>query len=263
MTFVWLLTYVRGWPRLVKFAANATGFAVLLETLLITLQVGRGTTSHFNVSTSLDGAIFSTMGAFIVLVATLNLLIGIRLIVQHMPDQIFAWGLRLGIVISFIGMAEAGFMVGEPTPAQRAAMQAGQPVTAVGTHSVGVADGGPGLPMVGWSTVGGDLRVPHFFGLHGMQVLPVVGWLLTRARSKRKFSKKQRLILLWATGLGYLSLVGLLTWQALRGRSVMAPDGTTWVAFGLLAISMLLVYTGVSLRAQKSQAQFSAYQTNG
>ena len=37
-----------------------------------------------------------------------------------------------------------------------------------------------GLPLVGWSTTGGDLRVPHFFATHLMQALPLTGWLADR-----------------------------------------------------------------------------------
>ncbi len=89
-------------------------------------------------------------------------------------------------------------------------------------------------PLLGWSTTGGDLRVPHFFGLHAMQVLPLAGWLLRLERTRRRASQRQRLGLVWTAGLGYLGLVLLLAWQALRGQSIIAPDSLTLAALAAL-----------------------------
>ena len=42
-----------------------------------------------------------------------------------------------------------------------------------------------GLPLVSWSRSGGDLRVAHFFGMHAMQALPLLGVLVRNWRYGR------------------------------------------------------------------------------
>jgi len=67
-----------------------------------------------------------------------------------------------------------------PTPEQNAALVAGQPLLHIGAHSVGVKDGGPGIPVLYLSTQG-DIRLPHLLGIHAVQALPLLSWLITSA----------------------------------------------------------------------------------
>jgi hypothetical protein len=217
----------------VAFVANATALALLVEMVIIVGQVIRGTTSHFNYSTPLDAALFETMAGFITLVWVMALILGILLLSQRMPDPVWAWALRLSVLLALIGMAVA-FLMTSPTAAQLAGAQAGNGLPIGGAHTVGVVDGGPGLPVLGWSTVAGDLRIPHFFGLHGLQVMLILGFLLTLPAARGARNVGQRVALIWTAGLGYLGLIGLLTWQALRGQSIIAPDGLTLAAGGAL-----------------------------
>jgi hypothetical protein len=262
-TFVWLLSFVENRPRLVRVVGNVTVVSLIVEMIAIITQAARGTTSHFNLTTPLNTSLWFTMGAFIVLVWTMNLVLATLLIVQRMKDRTFAWSLRLGLVISAIGMAVAFLMI-FPTPEQ-AAILSGRGLHIVGAHSVGVADGGPGLPILGWSTVGGDLRAAHFVGLHALQILPFFGWLLTR---RRRFfallTANDRLALVWIVAVGYLGLVVLFTWQALRGQSVVHPDAKTIAAASVLAAgvatSTLIILTRVFIRNRKTRVPASAIQ---
>jgi hypothetical protein len=126
----------------------------------------------------------------------------------------------------------------QPTPDQMAALQAGGAPVEIGAHSVGVLDGGAGLPIVGWSTSGGDLRVPHFVGLHGLQVLPLLGLLV--AQLSGSLTLRRRTALIWIGGLSYFGVVALLTWQALRGQALLAPDAATWMALAGLGTATAL-----------------------
>jgi hypothetical protein len=188
--------------------------------------------------------LFSTMGLLIIVVWVMNLVAAILLLFQHLPDPAIAWSLRLALLLTLVG-AGLGVLMLRPTPTQLEAMRADQPVSIDGAHSVGIADGGPGLPVTGWSTTGGDLRIGHFLGLHALQALPIVGWLLTRRRATRRLRGGQRVALVWVAAFSYLGLMALVTWQALRGQPLIAPDATTLAAAGAWLGTTVLAIGGV------------------
>lgn len=171
----------------------------LIEMSAVVLQAARGTTSHFNVKEPFDGILFAVMGLFIVcntlLAAYLLLLCFIGKI--DLPKSI-VWGMRLGLILFLASSFEGGYM----------SMQM--------AHSVGVADGGAGLPVTNWSSKGGDLRVAHFFGLHAFQAVPFFAYTL------EKYKLKSPTVWTFAFALTYLSIFTFLLIQALDGQPLFA-----------------------------------------
>jgi hypothetical protein len=51
-----------------------------------------------------------------------------------------------------------------------------------------------------------------------------------------------RMRIVWSVGAGYLGLVLLLIWQALRAQPLLAPDGVT-----LVALAVVVLGTGAGL----------------
>jgi hypothetical protein len=241
-TLLWMLSYVQGRRFLVKTVSYVSLLAFAIEMIVIITQVLRGAQSHFNVGSAFDETMFSTMGKFVLAIWVMNLVAAALLLFQRLPDRAFAWALRLGLLLTLVGGATGALMT-QPTATQRRAMAAGQPISIVGAHSVGVEDGGPGMPITGWSTTGGDLRIGHFAGLHALQALPIAGWLLTRRRARR-LRDGQRVGLVWMAAMAYLGLIALLIWQALRGQPLLAPDGAT-----LLALAALIGATALAAGA--------------
>ena len=123
-----------------------------------------------------------------------------------------------------------------PKHDQLRALHEGERVPMIGGHTVGASDGGPGLPGVGWSTEHGDLRVPHFLGIHGVQMIPLFAWLFARRRVAAVF----------IAAASYVALFAILAWQAFRGESIVAPDRLTidvlLVWLGATAVAMSIVF---------------------
>ena len=253
LTVTWLLGFIeteRRWKeRLVGLLGWLIVGVFVLEMVPVVVQVVRGTTSHFNVSTPLEALLWSVMGAAIVILWTTNFVLAALLLFQRFEAPAFAWSLRLGLIIAIIGMG-LGFLMTTPTAQQMASWQGGAPVTVVGAHTVGFEDGGPGLPVVGWSTQGGDLRVGHFIGMHALQILPFLGLFIVRRRS---VSRKQGVRLVWTAAAGLLGVVLLVTWQALRAQPLTQPDALTVAVFaalvGLTALAVSVILKGGRARA--------------
>ncbi|WP_117213259.1 hypothetical protein [Allorhizocola rhizosphaerae] len=238
VTLAWLISLIN--TRTAHRLGTFISVALFVEMMVIVGQVVRGRMSHFNAETSLDFTLFIIMGTTILLVWAATLWIAVLLLIQRVADRPTALAVRAGIFIALAGLA-TGFLMTQPTPTQLAALQSGQRVTVVGAHGVGVADGGPGLPLVNWSTEGGDLRVAHFIGMHALQALPLLALLLVYASRRwarlRDEGVRTRLVAFAAVAHGGLTL--LVTWQALRGQALATPDALTLAAAGVLAVVVL------------------------
>ncbi len=146
LTLVWILGFIEGRRRLV----GVLGWTVLvtfgLEWVAIITQVARGSTSHFNVATPLDAALWGLMAVAIAVLWVANFVIAGLLLFQRprRPENpAFIWSLRLGLILAIIGMG-LGYLMTTPTAQQLAGWQAGEAVTIAGAHTVGLNDGGRG-----------------------------------------------------------------------------------------------------------------------
>ena len=245
LTLAWIFGRLSDWPRVRSVVGWTTAVVFLLEVAIIDTQAWRGTTSHFNVSTPLDGVLFSVMGLAIVLQTLTSVAVAVALWRQRFTDRPLAWALRLGMTLTIVGAFTGGLMT-RPTAAQLSHARAGGGMPTVGAHSVGGLDGGPGVPLTGWSREHGDVRVAHFVGLHAIQALALLAIGLRRWR--RPESVRVKAVLVAAAS--YTSLFLLLLWEALRGQSVVAPDAVALASFALWAASTALALGWLALRSR-------------
>ncbi|MEU4807491.1 hypothetical protein [Actinosynnema sp. NPDC023587] len=220
-TLAWMLTFTTRLRRTAWWAGTVVAVGGTAEMVVVVGQVVRGRQSHFNALTPLDAMLFDAMGVTIAVVWLMHALIAVALLRSKFTDRVAGLAIRLGLLLGLVGLALGALMSG-PTDVEGI----------IGAHTVGLPDGGPYLPVTGWSTAGGDLRVPHFVGIHALQVIP----LLTVA-----FGRRANPRLVWALTLSYAGLVTLVLWQALRGQPLLRPDGAT-----LLALLGLAAWTGVA-----------------
>ena len=239
-TYSWLSSFITKGARWVKLAGLFIAVSLAVELVLISAMAILGTTSHFNVSSPTAIVIWSLMATFISIVLFSTIFISLMILFQKQQDFNLKLALALGSINTAVGMGLA-YLMTWPSAAQLANYQG-----IAGAHAVGVSDGGPGLPFLGWSTVGGDLRVGHFFGLHSIQVAAI----LLALSLLIPFAFRVPLILVG--NLDWLGFVGLVTWQSLRAEPFSSPSELTIISFVALAAIASILFAVLSLAQSRA-----------
>lgn len=204
---VYLLTlawFMGDLPEAVRRGRAATAIraiaigAAAFEMAYIALQAARGLASHYNTGDPVHAFMYSLMGVAAVALTAMSPWLG-ALLARHRPAHLarpYLWSAVLGLVLTFVLGVGSG-----------AVLSAGE-----GHWIGGERSDATGLPLLGWSRTGGDLRAAHFLGMHAMHVLPVLGLLAARL-----LPAGPGLVAVLAAAAGYSALTGAVFWQALSG----------------------------------------------
>ena len=168
----------------------------IFEMTYIILQAALGQHSHFNVTTPFHATMYSLMGGGATLLVAVCLWMGAAILREHGWHDPLVVAVGLGLILTFVVGGGFGGYLGSQA-----------------SHWVGgtQSDAG-GMMLVKWSQDGGDLRVAHFFGMHAMQVLPMLAALIPAALTRRAAIT---LVIVMTT-----AYAGLTTWtfvQAITG----------------------------------------------
>ncbi|MBE3077090.1 hypothetical protein HA387_01435 [Clavibacter michiganensis subsp. michiganensis] len=236
VSWAWLIARLPRFRRQAHVVGTVVAVALVIEQAVIVGAAAAGTTSHFNVTTPLATALWGVMAASVTVLYLCAFLTSLAVLRLRLPDPALTLGIRAGALIALVGIGLA-YLMTSPTAAQLADFPG-----VAGAHTVGAADGGPGLPVLGWSTTSGDLRIPHFVGMHALQLLPVAALLLGLAarRIPALAPDRVRVRLTAIAAVAYLAAVALVTAQALAGQPITGPSPAVIAAGAAIAGASLL-----------------------
>jgi len=194
----WLPVSVRqaSWFRLYL------GLVVLLSVLEIIWIGGAaafGVGSHFNISQPIMGTIYGFMGFAAITLTSASLVMGVILWRDRRSplDPALRLSLALGLVLTFVlTIITAGYMVSTLSHA-------------VGGNELDIE----AIPILGWATDGGDLRVSHFFATHAMYAPPLFGLAATAW-----LAPERRAAAIWVAALLFTGWVGYTFVEAVMGQ---------------------------------------------
>ena len=198
--YSWTMTIILGYfenQNKVKIYSWVALICMGFEQIAITTQALRGELSHFNISNTYGFIIFQLMGIFILTITLWTAYMTYIFIKQKSYTIALSvvLGIKIGLIYFVIFSMFGGYIGGKTG------------------HSVGGLDGGAGLWFFNWSTIFGDLRVAHFFGIHSLQIIPIYGFLIS------KLSKTDNAIkLVWCFAIVYLFFVLFTMFQAISGK---------------------------------------------
>jgi hypothetical protein len=233
-TLLWISHLTLRWEvqdRLFAWSVWLQVGVIFVELACIGLQAGRGVASHFNYATAFDRVVFTVMG-----VGTGGLFLGFALIVVGLVRKPGPGTASVAVMIAMAyamlgGLAGVAMVM--PTAAQAALLEQGVRPEVIGSHLVGAASQAK-VPFFGWDMSAGDWRVPHFLGLHALQMIPFIAWLAMHRERVGAYRA------VWFGALGYGLIFAWSILQTLAGRSLFRPDAVD-VAVVLVAVVVFLL----------------------
>ncbi len=184
----------------------AAGIAcILFEQVWITLQAARGTTSHFNMGTPFEAAMWAFMGIGAVVLTAMAAVIGGLLWARP----------RAGLAPALRASAALGLVLTLPLTLLTAGTLASMGGYLVGEGSAA----GAGLAVMGWSREAGDLRVPHFFATHALHAVPLMAAALIPILGRERIAPSVGI------AVAYSVFVLAVFAQALNGRPFLPIIG--------------------------------------
>ncbi len=186
-------------------ARRAIAASVALEILSLAAQAWRSA-HHLSGQSLLDSSLAQMTNSMVMvntaIVCWMLALFCINRVRIDQIDRPMVAAIRYSLVIFLAGNAIGGYML------------------ARGSHTVGVADGGPGLPFVNWSVIGGDLRIAHFIAIHAIQIVPLFAYILSQMSPV--LPVKHRRIAAGALALAVSIAVGATFVQAALGHPLLS-----------------------------------------
>jgi len=170
----------------------------VLEMTWLVLTAAVGEPSHFNRSAPIYNISYALagVGATTLVLALLTMGISIARDRASRLSPAMKLSVVLGCAVSFLAtMITAGYLS-----------------SGAGHWVGGVASDAAGLPLLGWSRSGGDLRVAHFFSMHALQAIPLMGFVIGRS------GLRQPRTAVWLATGAYTAFIAWTFFQALAGR---------------------------------------------
>jgi hypothetical protein len=200
-SMAYLLFYLKNQKRVRKYSILAC-VVMVFENAVITVQAFRGTISHFNQYELIGGIMYALMGIMIVWLTTATGVLTVRYLRQteHTIEPAKVLSVRIGLVLFVVFSFFGGYM------------------SVINSHNVGGEMGKVGLTFINWSTQFGDLRVAHFFGIHSLQLIPVLGFYVSNKIQNEHKSKT----VIWVFSLLYVAFLCFTIMQAIQGKPFRA-----------------------------------------
>lgn len=189
-TFGWMMHLLHS-KTAVLIASWLMVISLFFENAIILLQSYRKVPSHFNETTRFDAFMYQLMLFFIILFTCAAVFVTIMFFYQKKiaVSQHYCWGIRMGMLLFVVFTFIGGWMVH------------------IGAHSIPASENNStGIVFFNWSLHHGDLRIAHFFGVHTLQMIPLISYYALE-------KKKQVIIFsiayfIWVLALFVLGLMG-------------------------------------------------------